>query len=365
MNLAELYQWRGEIRGIFKEMGVWQALGLALYSYGVVQSRQCAPSKVAEHLGNVGKIKSIERQLERWLSNERINWRRGCVEWSRFVLKRYVGEQVILLVDETKLGQHLSAMVIGLAYRGCCIPLAFWCYAPNQWPLEQVRLIEEMLCWIAESIPEGCRPILEADRGIGTSPALIRVVEALGWYYLFRVQGQTRFQAADGTSVAIRDLVDKGGQFTAEGKVFKKAGWLHGIVHVIWELPYQQAWCLVTNCPHISGRLYARRTWQEASFRDLKSDGWQWQTSRIFTPHHANLLLLVLSVAYAFVLSLGALVFDEPALSSQVLDKHCSIFRNGLRLWQSYLGQVLSYLMHLTQDIFVFFDPHSIKTVGP
>lgn len=365
MNLAELYQWKGKIREIFSEMGVWQALGLGLYSYGVVQSRQCAPSKVAEHLGSVGKIKSIERQLERWLSNERINWRRGCVEWSRFVLRRYVGEQVILLVDETKLGQHLSAMVIGLAYRGCCIPLAFWCYAPQQWPLEQVRLIEEMLCWIAESIPDGCTPILEADRGIGTSPDLIRVVEALGWFYLFRVQGQTRFQAADGTSVALKDLVDKGGQFTAEGNVFKKAGWLHGIVHVIWDLPYQQAWCLVTNCPHISGRLYARRTWQEASFRDLKSDGWQWQTSRIFTPHHANLLLLVLSVAYAFVLSLGALVFDEPALAAHVLDKHCSIFRNGLRFWQSFLGHVLSYSFHLTQDFFVFFDPHSIKTVGP
>jgi hypothetical protein len=365
MNLAELYQWNGEIRGIFRELGVWQALGLALYSYGVVLARECAPSKVAEHLGKVGKIKSVERRLERWLSNERLDWRRCCVAWSGFVLRRYVGEQVILLVDETKLGQHLSVMVVGLAYRGCCIPLAFWCYPPTQWPMEQVRLIEELLCWTAESIPDTCKPILEADRGIGTSPDLLRVIDALGWFYLLRVQGQTRFQAADGTTSALKDLVNPGGHFTAQGKVFKKAGWLQEIVHVIWDLPYQQAWCLVTNCPHISGRLYARRTWQEASFRDLKSDGWQWQTSRIFTPHHANSLLLVLAVAYAFVLSLGALVFDEPSLAAQLLDKDCSIFRNGLRLWQSFLGDVLTCIMNLTQDIFVLFDPYSINTVGP
>ena len=67
----------------------------------------------------------------------------------------------------------------------------------------------------------------------------------------------------------------------------------------------------------------------------------------------------------SFVLSLGALVFDEPTVAAQLLDKDCSIFRNGLRLWQSFLGDVLTCIMNLTQDIFVLFDPYSIKTVGP
>ena len=365
MNLAELYQWMGKIREIFREIGYWQATGVALYSYGVILARQCAPSKVAEHLGPVGKISSVQRRLERFLSNERLNWSVCCRAWSRFVLRQYVGEQVILLVDETKLGAHLSVMVVGLAYRGCCIPLAFWCYRPDGWPMGQVQLIEELLCWVAEGVPDSCQPLLQADRGIGTSPDLIRVVVALGWHYLFRVQGQTRFQLPTGESIALQDLVSRGGTWTAVGKVFKKAGWLPAIAHVIWELPFTQAWCLVTNCPHISGRTYAKRYWQEASFRDLKSDGWQWQASRIFTPHHANLLVLVLAVAYAFVLSLGTLVFDEPALAAQFLDKHYSLFRNGLRLWHTFLGQLLPLLLSLTQDFFLFLDPLSLKTVGP
>src|SRR5882672_10189124 len=365
MNLAELYQWMGKIREIFAGIGYWQATGLALYSHGVIMARQCAPSKVAEYLGQVGKISSEQRRLERWLSNERLNWGKCCRLWSAYVLRHYIGERVILLVDETKLGRHLSVMVVGLAYRGCCIPLAFWCYRPDAWPMGQVQLIEELLCWVAEGVPDTCQPLLQADRGIGTSPDLIRVVEALGWHYLFRVQGQTHFQLTDKHSVALQDLVTRGGRWTAQGKVFKKVGWLPSIAHVIWEHPYRQAWCLVTNCPEISGRLYAKRYWQEASFRDLKSDGWQWQASRIFTPHHANLLVLVLAVAYAFVLSLGTLVFDEPALAAHILDKDCSVFRNGLRLWQTFLGQLHPLLMALTQDFFIFLDPFSLKTVGP
>jgi hypothetical protein len=339
-------------------------LGLALYSYGVVLARQCGPSKVAEKLGQVSKVKSMARRLERWLANERFDWSKCCRVWSRFVLRQYVGERVILLVDETKLGKHLAVMVVGLAYRGGCIPLAFWCYPPEAWPMGQVHLIEELLCWVAEGIPDGCQPLVQADRGIGTSPDLIRVVEALGWHYLFRIQGQTRFQFPDGRSVALKEVVNKSGQWTAAGKVFKKAGWLPAIAHVIWDLPYVQAWCLVTNCPAISGRLYARRYWQEASFRDLKSDGWQWQASHIFTPHHANALVLVLTVAYAFVLSLGTLVFEEPALAARVFDKRFSLFRHGLRLWDDCLGNLHATLMTVAQAWFVWFDPLSLKTVG-
>jgi len=365
MNLDELYQWTKKIREIFRGLGHWQMTGLALYSYGVVLVKQCAPSKVAEGLGAVGKISSVQRRLERWLSNERLDWKQCCRMWSRYVLRQYVGEQVILLVDETKLGDRLSVMVVGLAYRGCCIPLAFWCSPPKDWPMGQVELIEELLCWVAEGIPDTCRPLVQADRGIGTSPDLIRVVEALGWHYLFRVQGQARFQFADGHTAALNTLAKRGQCWTGHGNVFKKAGWLPAIVHVIWELPYAHPWCLVTNCPDLSAWAYAVRYWQEASFRDLKSDGWQWHSCRIFTPHHANLLLLVLSVAYAFVLSLGTLVFDEPALAAQLLDKHCSVFRNGLRLCQSFLGQLQPLLSALTQDFFVFFDPFSLKSVGP
>ena len=177
------------------------------------------------------------------------------------------------------------------------------------------------------------------------------------------MQGQTRFQLPDGSQVALQDVVGPGGRFSARGKAFKKAGWLPAIAHVIWDRPYRQAWCLVTNCADLWAHLYATRYWQEAAFRDLKSDGWQWQTSRVFLPTHANLLRLVLSVAYAFVLSLGTLAFEEPALAQRVLNKRCSVFRNGLPLWQLGLNRLQTLCHHLRQTFFVLVDPPPLISV--
>src|SRR5712692_4942757 len=108
MSLEELYKWQGKIREIMRELGYWQSLALAMYSIGRVLARQSAPSKVSEKLGIVGKPDSVQRRLERFIDNERISWQSCCVAWSRWVLRGYDGLRLILLVDETKLGEHLS-----------------------------------------------------------------------------------------------------------------------------------------------------------------------------------------------------------------------------------------------------------------
>lgn len=195
MSLKELYHWRRAVRAAFGFLGCWQVLGLALYSYGVVLARQCAPSRVAEKLPLVGKADTVQRRLERWLSNQRIDWQTCCRAWSRWVLSHYSGQRLILLVDETKLGDRLSVMVVGVAYRGCYIPLAFWCYPPKHWPLGQVELITTLLNWVAPAIPGGVMPLVQADRGIGTSPELLRAIVASGWHFLVRVQKNTRLRS--------------------------------------------------------------------------------------------------------------------------------------------------------------------------
>ena len=370
MSLKEFYHWQGCVRQAFGFLGCWQVLGLALYSYGVVLARQCAPSRVAEKLIGIGKADTVQRRLERFLDNPRIDWQACCKAWAKWVLSQYSGEQIILLVDETKLANHLSVMVVGLAYRGCCIPLAFWCYPPKVWPMKQVDLITSLLTWIAPSIPTSMIPLVQADRGIGTSPDLLRAIVQMGWYFEVRVQKNTRLRQETEDDCPLATLVSEAGQtWRGSGKVFKKAGWLEAEVLVIWGETYRECWCLVTNCPWVTGWDYAVRYWQEASFRDLKSDGWQWQTSRIWTPAHANRLLLVMSLAYAWVLTLGTLVSTDADLAPLVTKGSrptYSLFRLGLRLWEHFMGQVALYLRNLTHDCLCFLSsfPLSLKTVG-
>jgi hypothetical protein len=339
MSQKQIINWYREIKQALPQLGHWQALNVALYSLGIVAARHSAPSRVSEKLSCMGKPMTVQRRLERFLDNGRIEVGGCCEAWARWLLKHWQGQRVVLLVDETKLGQHLSVMVVGVAYQGCCIPLAWWCYPPKQWPLGQVELIRTLLERVARALPPGTVPLVQADRGIGCSPALVRVIEALGWHFLFRVQKSTRLKTAQGKSYPLGTLVKPGESWSGRGQVFKKAGWLTLSIHLIWEQGYRDLWCLITNDPTLCGQAYAQRFWQEVSFRDLKSDGWQWQASHIFTPDHAERLLLVMTLAYALTLMAGSLALAQPdtfpvAKRSQSRPPF-SLFRLGLRLIDS------------------------------
>lgn len=352
MSLEEIYTWSGQIAQVFGHLGAWQVLNLALYSLGMMGARHCSPSRVSEQLGVMGKPTTVQRRLERFVDNERIDLRLCCQVWSGWVIGQLVGGRVILLVDETHLGQWLSVMVVGLAYGGCCIPLAWRCYHPHAWPLKQVDLIGELLRWVAAGLPADCVPVVQADRGIGCSPRLVRVVRKLGWRFLFRVQKTTRFRSRRGREQRLADLVKLGECWAGRGSVFKKAGWLPATVLVIWQAGYAEPWCLITNDPTLTHDQYAVRYWQEAGFRDLKSDGWQWQASHIYTPDHAQRLLLVMTLAYALTLTAGTLVLSDPETYPVAkLSKSrtpFSVFRLGLRLLT-----YLDHALHLVLATFI------------
>jgi hypothetical protein len=338
MSQTTLYQWIDELARRFPDLGKWQVMGLGLLSLGVVWSESSTLTKIAEKLSLFGTPDSLERRFQRWLSNPRIAITVCLRWWVRWVVEAFDHDRVILLVDETKLSHHLSVMMIGVAYQQRCIPLVWQCYYRHD---GQGKMITEMLHLIAEMVAFDHPPLVQADRGIGTSPTLCRAVAELGWHYLFRVQNHTKVLTRTNHYVALQRLVHKPGQeWFGYGVVFKKRGRLRAYVHVLWAKGQAEPWCLVTNDPLCSGILYARRVWQEESFRDLKSGGWQWQRSRVWRPDHAERLILVLALAYAWTLSYGTLTFHSPELLRRVTRgtrRRFSIFRCGLRLLTSLL----------------------------
>jgi hypothetical protein len=340
MSHKTLYQWLEQIAHAMPNLGKWQAKGLALFSLGVIWSEHSTLTKVAEKLGRFGHPDSLERRFQRWVSNPRIEVLACQRAWVRWVLKAFDHPRVTLLVDETKLGRHLSVMMVGVAYQHRCIPLVWRWYQRHA---GQVNLIRALLQVIADAVEFDHPPLVQADRGIGTSPALCRAVEALGWRYLFRVQNHTQVLTRPNHFVPLHRLVHKPGQqWSGYGVVFKKRGRLRAYVHVLWAKGQAEPWCLVTNDPLVVGDWYAVRVWQEEGFRDLKSGGWQWQRSRVWHPDHADRLLLVLALAYAWTLTHGTLVLHAPDLWPRVsrgTRKRFSVFRCGLRLLSALLAR--------------------------
>lgn len=174
----------------FSCLGAWQKRALALWCYGVILAEGCQIHAVADALVSIQRASAdaLSERLTRFLSNPRISDELLSAAWVRWLAQTHVSPHWVILVDETKLSNYLSVMMVGLAYRGRAIPLLWRCYAPDAYPSEgQVALIVELLTRLRLLIPNEIALTVQADRGIGTFSDLIRQLQRLGIDFLLLV----------------------------------------------------------------------------------------------------------------------------------------------------------------------------------
>jgi hypothetical protein len=342
MSYPVLYQWKEEIAKRLPCLNGWQVENVGLFSLGIMCAESCQQQQVARQVATGEKVESCARRWRRFLNNAKFPLRAFFKQWTAWVVSQLPANELYLLVDETKLQDRLTVMMVGVAWEGRCLPLAWRCYPANcraAYPAEgQVELIAELLRAVQAGLPATQKVIVLADRGIGSSPDLCRAVAVMGWYYLFRVTSMTKICTDEG-DFTIAKLVQAGEQVTKTGLVFKQRGLLPATAHALWTPGYEQPWALVTNDPTLTGFAYAQRNWQEQCFRDLKSGGWQWADSRITHPDHMANLLVLLALAYVWSLALGSLAVAHGC--AQPLQRHAdgayrrhwSLFREGLQFF--------------------------------
>lgn len=349
-QLTALYQWGEQIGNRMPHLSRPNVKVLSGFSIGVSSIRRCTLSFVAEALPSLGKPDTVERRLQRFLANPRIDWSRCCRALSSWVIGSLRSDgPLVLLVDETSLNHRLKVMAVSLAYRGRAIPLAWWCYPQQQWPMGQTELITTLLGWVSEGIEDGETVLVQADRGIGNSPDLLRAIQSMGWHYLVRVSKQVRLRVDGQSPVSFASLVRRpGDSWCGEVDAFKKAGWIRCWAQVHWQKGHDEPWLLLTNYPRSHARWYGMRMWEELAFRDFKSYGWQWQRSRVWKADHANVLWLVMAIAYVWVISMGTHAVHSQTLMRELTrgrKRRLSLFSLGLRLLRRwlYLGRALIY----------------------
>lgn len=342
MNQGQFYQWFQVMQQRFSDLKKWQVTGLAIISYGVLKARRSQASMIAEELPEFGKASTVERRIQRWIANQRIDTSKACTAWTKWIMEVYQGAWVYLLVDETKLSDRIGCIMVSLAFERRAIPLIWKCYRANSaadYPEEgQVGVIIKLLATILPVMPKGQQIIVQADRGIGNSSNLMGEIAEIGLFYLFRVPQTAVFIAENGEKAALGSLVEPGSEWHARGELYAiKRVKCH--VHLLWEEGQEQPWCLATNLEGLTGREYAKRIWQEESFRDLKSGGWQWQKNLSRNPDTIERLLLPMTIAYAWCISLGILFYQLDTVMQRKIDcvrkkVKYSIFRQGLRYFK-------------------------------
>lgn len=309
MNYPLLYQWEQELAQRLDCLNSWQQANVALFSYGVIRAESCQQATVARQVSCGEAVASTARRWRRFLNNTRFPLEDFFTQWSGWVVTSMGSPSVTLLVDETKIHDRIGVLLVGLAWEGRCLPLAWRTYRANsaaEYPVEgQVQVIAGLLAQVKAGLPAEVEVLVLADRGIGTSPDLCRAVAQLGWHYLFRVTCQTKIVTEAG-ALTIAQQVQPGEIWAASGVVFKQRGRIPAHARALWSPDYDQPWALVTNDERLTGHEYARRNWQEQSFRDLKSGGWHWGQSQIRHPDHVARLLVILALAYTWVVALGS-----------------------------------------------------------
>lgn len=173
MNYPLLYQWERLLSAHLPGFNSWQRANVALFSYGVIQAK--AASK-----GQLPKPPAVESKWKAPRGGFGAGWTTRRWTWGVFRgLESLGGElcrgaEITLLVDETKLHDRIGVMLVGVAWQGRCLPLAWRTYRANSeaaYPAEgQVGMICALLQAVKAGIGDLASVLVLADRGLAVRP---------------------------------------------------------------------------------------------------------------------------------------------------------------------------------------------------
>lgn len=286
---------------------------LALLVRGMIEAQSACPARIAAALHKLGlrpaQTASLERQIRR-IENDPELQATLCVHpFARYHLRWGQPKALVLILDPTSQDERVMMLTAAVWYRGRALPLAWACWPANT-PLAGPRFWERvgaLLADVATLLPAGIPITWLADRAFGT-PAFTDQVAAYGWHWVVRVQGQTRYEDRTGRVQSVRALVRGPGQRAkGRGRVFKKCGWRAASVVALWGRRYTAPLLLVSDLPPDWAvlALYRRRYPIEASFRDYKSSGWQWERGQVMDLAHIERLLVGMALASWLVICVG------------------------------------------------------------
>ncbi|BCM90244.1 hypothetical protein IAD21_02095 [Abditibacteriota bacterium] len=238
---------------------------------------------------------------------------------------------LILLLDETPHHNLWRVVKVSVAYRKRALPLVWRTHALAHRPhKERVTQVLEQVARLTARYCPHAQVTLLADRGL-CWPLIIDLCQHNGWHFVLRAQRQIRFvpdplrarsascqirfvpdppesalvPASNRTYLSLGTLVKERGQFfCGRGRAFAHAGWRQVSVVACWRQGAAEPWIVVSDLPaslHLV-RLYARRMWQEQSFRDEKSHGFCWHESHLPSASAVHRLLLLVALAQLWLM---------------------------------------------------------------
>jgi hypothetical protein len=168
--------------------------------------------------------------------------------------------------------------------------------------------VSEFIAKINGVVPDDWQVIVSADRGL-YADWIFEEICALNWHPFLRInhQGTYRIRGEEEWKCLDTVVPKTGMSWTGLVTCFKSNP-LDCSLLARWDKGYLDPWLIVTDLEPQQGNAlwYGFRSWIESSYRDLKSDGWQWHKTRLRETARAERIWLAMAVATLWTVTMGS-----------------------------------------------------------
>lgn len=218
--------------------------------------------------------------------------------------------RIVVLADWTDL-EPFQQLVFALPRDGRSLPFLSVTIRKDAGEGVIVAAERAGLAALARICPPGREVVVVADRGFGHGRWL-RDVQNWGGSFVQRIPGYVSLDTGAYGGQAANFPVRRGDPPKDHGPcLLTDRDPLPVRLVTTFAADAKEAWLLVTNLKDSAAeivRLYQRRMWIEAAFRDLKNRNWGLglDVTRLSAPERHDRLFSVLALAYAFLCAFGA-----------------------------------------------------------
>ena len=313
--MNELCQvWYEQVKEFFTHLHGHQSKTLALFVLGAIKAKSIVIPQVAEELlaESDAKASSIERRLERFLSNERID---TIETWNALlsqIMPYFRQGPMKLVIDLTPYEEHAQVIYLGLLQHSRVLPLV-WKVMPGQdtWDQGLWDCVEELFERLAPHIGATDCTIM-GDSAFGCYP-MVTLCQKYGWHYLFRicVEHTCEHWSKDGRllpTCPVSDLVNEPGKwFYGHVRLWQEKQ-IETNLSACWDHGEEEALFVISDKPAGRARIneYRLRWRVESTFQDFKSRGWDWESCHVRRLDRIDRMLLVLFLAVWWLAHLAA-----------------------------------------------------------
>lgn len=275
---------------------------------GLILGRNVQLAKIAEQVNYEYKESSLADRFRRFVSNNNVEVKVTFSIFVQLMLKGLdAGQPVVLSIDSSKTGDNCLTLMLSLGYKSRSLPLCWVTFKGRKGHSSQAIQLS-LLQAVKALLPDQDEVILLGDGEFDGSEVVTWLETQPGWRYVCRTAQDVRVYSQQ-QWLSLKDLPLKPGQetFLTDLKFIESQAVGPVNILVIWRGPEKRHWFFVTNMPteKEAKTWYRQRFKIETLFSDIKGRGFKIDKSRLKDPARVNRLLMVVAIAYIFVIFWG------------------------------------------------------------